>query len=506
MILILDYGSQYTQLIARKIRAMGVYTEIFPPDLPREAALSHEPAGIVLSGGPSSVYAKGAPRLQDWVLEAGVPVLGICYGMQLLALAHKGAVARSNKREYGPARIRLRAKSPLLEGLSSTQQVWMSHGDKVEELPEGFRRLADSENCPVAAMAHKKQPYFGIQFHPEVFHTEQGDRWLKNFVQGICRARTDWTMGDFIEHEVAKVREQTAGQRIVCAVSGGVDSSVMAALLHRAVGDRLMCVLVDNGLLRLGEVDHVKRMFSELGIRLKVSRASKKFLGELAGVTDPEEKRRRIGRVFIEVFMPHLKPGDFLAQGTLYPDVIESVSTHGPSATIKTHHNRVKEVLDLIRQGRVVEPLRELFKDEVRAVGRLLGVPKDTLGRHPFPGPGLAVRVLGEVTPQRLKKLRQADAIMIEELRASGEYDNIWQAFVVLLPVQSVGVMGDSRSYENVAAVRCVTSTDGMTADWYGLPRPVLARISNRIINEVAGINRVVYDVSSKPPATIEWE
>lgn len=506
MIVILDYGSQYTQLIARKVRALGVFAEIFPPDAPRAMVASLRPSGIILSGGPSSVYEKGAPKLATWVLEEKIPVLGICYGMQLLALAGGGKVARGEKREYGPADVRLTGKSPLLEGLTRTNRVWMSHGDKVEVLPPDYRRLAESANCPFAAMVHKKAPIFGIQFHPEVFHSEEGEQWLRNFVFGVCHARKDWKMKDFIAHTLDAIRTEVAGRRVISAVSGGVDSTVMAVLLHAAIGEKSVPVFVDNGLLRKDEVKAVKQMFAELGIRLKVINAAKDFLGALAGVSDPEEKRRIIGRKFIEHFMPLVKKTDLLAQGTLYPDVIESVSTGGPSATIKTHHNRVQEVLDLIEQGRVVEPLKELFKDEVREVGRLLDIPRDTLWRHPFPGPGLAVRVLGEVTKERLDVLREADAILMEELKRTGHYGKIWQAFVVLLPVRSVGVMGDLRSYENVAAVRCVTSTDGMTADWYEMPREVLAVISNRIINEVKGINRVTYDISSKPPATIEWE
>ncbi|CAN5386792.1 glutamine-hydrolyzing GMP synthase [soil metagenome] len=506
MIAILDYGSQYTQLIARKVRAMGVFAEIFPPTVSEAKVMSLRPDGIILSGGPASVYEKGAPKLAPWLVKAQTPVLGVCYGMQLLARAAGGKVARSGEREYGSAIVNIRAKSPLVEGLSAANRVWMSHGDKVATLPAEYRRIADSRNCPYAAIAHKKLPIYGIQFHPEVFHSDEGERWLSNFVFGVCEARRDWRMRDFVESTIDALREEIGSRKVVCGVSGGVDSTVLAVLLQRAIGKNLTAVFVDNGLLRKNEAKQVAAMFAELGVKLKTVRAGDDFLGALAGVSDPEEKRRIIGRVFIETFAPYMQKADLLAQGTLYPDVIESVSTRGPSATIKTHHNRVKEVLEMIEQGRVVEPLRELFKDEVRAVGKLLGISKDTLWRHPFPGPGLAVRVLGAVTKQRLDVLRDADAILIEELKAAGEYDKIWQAFVVLLPVSSVGVMGDNRSYENVAAVRCVTSTDGMTADWHHLPYDLMARISNRIINEVRGINRVAYDISSKPPATIEWE
>lgn len=506
MIIILDFGSQYTQLIARKVRSLHVFTEIFPPTISQAKVASLRPSGIILSGGPASVYEKGAPQLPDWVLQMGVPVLGICYGMQLLSRSGGGTVARSDEREYGLAELHIRGKSPLVEGVSAKSHVWMSHGDKVEKLPADYRMIADSANCPFAAMAHRNKPIFGIQFHPEVYHSQEGMTWLRNFIFTICRAPADWHMKDFVSHTIDALRQEVGDRRVVCAVSGGVDSSVMAVLLAHAIGDQLRPVFVDNGLLRLNEVAQVKGMLERLGVKLKIVKAEKEVLHALRGVTDPEEKRRIIGRKFIEVFNPMIGKEDLLAQGTLYPDVIESVSTRGPSATIKTHHNRVKEVLALMELGRVVEPLAELFKDEVREVGKLLEIPADILGRHPFPGPGLAVRCLGEVTKARLDLLRQADAILIEELKSTGEYDKIWQAFVVLLPVKSVGVMGDNRSYDSVAAVRCVTSSDGMTANWYPMPPEILGRISNRIINEVRGINRVCYDVSSKPPATIEWE
>ncbi len=506
MIAILDYGSQYTQLIARRIRGLGVLAEIFPPTISLAKVGSLKPDGIILSGGPSSVYAKGAPKLPDWVFDLDVPVLGICYGMQLMARALGGSVKASKQREYGLAEIQLKGKSKLFESIDRKTSVWMSHGDKVEKIPDGFRTAGSSRNCPIAVMANTKKGYYGIQFHPEVHHTDRGDTWLSNFLFEVCNARKDWKMKDFVKHAIETIREEVGNRRVISAVSGGVDSSVMAVLLHEAIGDQSVPIFVDNGLLRKNEVEAVQAMFKKLNVPLKTLRSSKRFLDQLKGIEDPERKRQIIGKEFIEVFLPHIKKNDMLAQGTLYPDVIESVSTKGPSDKIKTHHNRVDEVLALIEEGRVVEPLKELFKDEVRAVGKLLGIPKDLLWRHPFPGPGLAVRILGEVNKPRLDLLREADAILIEELKSTGHYDKIWQAFVVLLPVKSVGVMGDSRSYENVVAVRCITSTDGMTGDWYDFPKDVLGRISNRIINEIKGINRVTYDVSSKPPATIEWE
>jgi GMP synthase (glutamine-hydrolysing) len=523
-ILILDFGSQYTQLISRRVREAQVYCEIVPYDWPVEDIREWGPKGLILSGGPASVTDPESPRRGREIFDLGVPVLGICYGMQLMAEELDGSVEPAGKREYGRAHLALDDVSDLFahlpadvlvadEALDPTRKkpvvpVWMSHGDRVSRLPEGFEAIGHTVGCPVAAMRHKAKKLFGIQFHPEVVHTLGGAEMLKNFLYHVCGCQPSWTVQSFVEAATDAIRQKVGGERVLCALSGGVDSSVTAALVHRAVGDQLICVFVDNGLLRKNEDDEVMRVFSEnFHMDVRLVRAAGRFLSQLKGVDEPEEKRRRIGREFIAVFEEEARSlGGFryLAQGTLYPDVIESTSTRGPSATIKTHHNvgGLPEEMEL----ELIEPLRELFKDEARAVGRELGLPETIVGRHPFPGPGLAVRILGEVTAERCDLLREADAIFIEELHSSGLYGEIWQAFCVLLPVKSVGVMGDERTYEHVVAVRAVTSVDGMTADWAKLPPEVLGRVANRIINEVRGVNRVVYDISSKPPATIEWE
>jgi GMP synthase (glutamine-hydrolysing) len=509
-ILILDFGSQYTQLIARRIREQRVYCEIHPPDVDLEVVRRFDPAGIVLSGGPASVLASDAPDADIRLLDLGKPVLGICYGQQWLVKRLGGVVEQGEAHEYGRALLKLCAEDPLFAALEGTVErpVWMSHGDRVLRLPEGFQVLGTSEGSPYAAVRHAERPVWGIQFHPEVVHTEGGERILSAFVHDICGCTASWTMDAFIDEAREAILEQVGEGRALCGLSGGVDSSVAAALVHRALGDRLSCIFVDHGLLRAGEREEVERTFREaLGIPLITVDASRRFLSALEGVTDPERKRRIIGHLFIEVFEQEaekLGRVDFLVQGTLYPDVIESVSVGGPSATIKTHHN-VGGLPERMRLA-LVEPLRELFKDEVREVGRRLGLPEAVVSRHPFPGPGLAIRILGDVTPERLACLRAADAILIEEIRAAGLYDEIWQALAVFLPIRSVGVMGDARTYDNVVALRCVTSVDAMTADWARMPHDVLERISSRITNEVAGVNRVVYDVSSKPPSTIEWE
>ncbi len=510
MILVLDFGSQYTQLIARRIREANVYCEIHPFNLPFEEVQKLAPEGIILSGGPASVYQEGAPKIEERILRLPVPFLGICYGMGIINLSAGGEAARAEKREYGPAELTVDDDRDLFQGFTSEDaaRVWMSHGDRMVSLPEGWSILAHSRNSPIAAFADRQRRLFGVQFHPEVAHTPRGREILNNFLFRICRCEPTWTMGHFVESSVAKIRDQVADGRVVCALSGGVDSTVVATLVRRAIGDRLVCIFVNNGLLRRGEGEKVSSLFVErFGAGFRYVDATARFLSALKGVEDPEQKRKIIGRLFIEVFeeeAQRLGTIKFLAQGTLYPDVIESVSSVGPSATIKSHHN--VGGLPSRMQFQLIEPLRELFKDEVRRLGEELGLPQELIQRQPFPGPGLAIRVLGEVTEERLEILRAADAIVLEEIRKAGLYAKVWQSFAVLLPIRTVGVMGDERSYENVIALRVVESQDGMTADWSALPAVLLSIISNRIINEVRGVNRVVYDISSKPPATIEWE
>ncbi|MGV3621397.1 MAG: glutamine-hydrolyzing GMP synthase [Archangium sp.] len=509
-ILILDFGSQYTQLIARRVRELGVYCEIHRPDLPLADIKKYDPKGIILSGGPMSVEQEGSPRCVPELFEMGLPVLGICYGLQLMAKMLGGRVDKSAHREFGPADVEVISARGPFAGFEagSSVKVWMSHGDRVEALPPGFVAIANTPSAPFAAAAHETKPIYGVQFHPEVVHTPRGKELLKAFLFSDCKVKGDWTMKSFIEESITEIRARVGNGRVICGLSGGVDSSVAALLLHKAIGDRLQCIFVDNGLLRAGEREQVEALFTgRFHVPLKTIDARSRFLGKLAGVTDPETKRKAIGYEFISVFEEaanEFTDAEFLAQGTLYPDVIESVSVVGKSAVIKSHHNvgGLPEKMKL----KLVEPLRELFKDEVRVLGRELGLPDEMVSRHPFPGPGLAIRVISDITEQRLEVLRKADTIVIDEIQKAGLYKETWQAFAVLLPVQSVGVMGDERTYENTCAVRVVTSVDGMTADWARLPYEVLGKISSRIINEVRGINRVVYDISSKPPATIEWE
>lgn len=508
-IAILDFGSQYSQLIARRIREQQVYCEILRHDTPASTFADQPPKGIILSGGPASVLMPNSPDCDPALFEMGIPVLGICYGMQLMARKLDGSVQPGTHREYGRTQIRITDPAPLFTDLPANLTVWMSHGDQVADLPSGFHTLASTDSCPHTAMGDPARHFYGLQFHPEVAHTQHGTDLLRRYLFDVCGCSGDWTMAQFIEESVVDIRDRVGNDHVLCGLSGGVDSSIAAALLHRAIGDQLHCVFVDNGLLRYDEAQQVEKTFGEaFGMDLRVAHAQDIFLDRLAGVIDPEQKRKVIGNTFIEVFTEEARkvgPMKFLAQGTLYPDVIESVSPiGGPSATIKSHHNVGGLPDDL--QFELIEPLRELFKDEVRDLGRALGVPDAIVDRQPFPGPGLGVRILGEVTRERVALLQQADLRVQQEIEKLPDYGDIWQAFAVLLPIQTVGVMGDERTYENVAAVRAVQSLDGMTADWYRLPYDTLGTISNRIINEVRGINRVVYDISSKPPATIEWE
>ncbi|MDE3199311.1 MAG: glutamine-hydrolyzing GMP synthase [Acidobacteriota bacterium] len=511
-IVILDFGSQYTQLIARRIREQNVFSVVLPCTAKLDEIRAHKPLGVILSGGPSSVYDADAPAADPAMLQLGMPVLGICYGLQFIVHHLGGKVRSAAKREYGHAEVSIEdGSTALFAELPSSIHVWMSHGDEALELPAGFRRIAVTSNA-LAGIANEEKRIWAVQFHPEVHHTPMGSTLLRNFVFGICGAKGDWTPAHFIETTVAQIREKVGTGHVICGLSGGVDSSVAAVLVHKAIGDQLTCIFVNNGVLRKNEFQSVqKNLRDKLGLNIDAVDASERFLSKLAGVTDPEKKRKIIGAEFIAVFDDEAhriaeKSGgvDWLVQGTLYPDVIESSSVKGPSQTIKSHHNvgGLPEFMKL----KLIEPLRDLFKDEVRRIGRDLGMPEDVLGRQPFPGPGLAVRILGEVTPERVALLQEADEIVVSEIKAAGLYSKIWQSFAVLLPVMSVGVMGDQRTYAYTCAIRAVHSEDGMTADWTPLPYDVLKRISNRIVNEVRGINRVVYDVTSKPPGTIEWE
>jgi GMP synthase (glutamine-hydrolysing) len=508
-ILILDFGSQYTQLIARRVREQNVYSIILPFNVPLKKIKEVAPIGIILSGGPSNVYVKKAPIPDLAIFDLGVPVLGICYGMQLMAFALQGKVKKTTLREYGHAELTIDKKEDIFYQLPRSIKVWMSHGDHVSMLPKGFDRIAHTKNAPVAALGNKKKKFFGIQFHPEVVHTPLGRSILKNFLFRVCKAKGEWTAKSFIKETVKEIRARVGKEKVVLGLSGGVDSSVAAVLIHKAIGKQLTCIFVDNGLLRHQEFEKVMSTFKKhFKMNIKGVRAEKQFLAKLKDVADPEKKRKIIGHEFIKVFDREAKKlgtVSFLGQGTLYPDVIESVSFHGgPTSTIKSHHNvgGLPKRLKL----KLIEPLRELFKDEVREVGRALGLQSEIVDRQPFPGPGLAIRIIGIVTKERADLLRRADVIVMDEIRRAGLYHDIWQSFAVLLPINSVGVMGDERTYENVVALRSVTSLDGMTADWARLPYDLLNTISNRIINEVRGINRVVFDISSKPPATIEWE
>ena len=506
-IIVLDFGSQYTQLIARRLRELSVYSEIWAPDAAAEKIRARNPVGIILSGGPKSVSDEGAPKCDPAVFGVGIPVLGICYGMQLMAHSLGGTVAPARQREFGHAAVTVTDSAPLFAGVPGEIRVWASHGDFVAEAPAGFSVVATSVNAPVAAMVDKDRALYALLFHPEVAHTESGLRILRNFAYDVCGCTGDWTMASFVEEATARIKAQVGNGRVVCGLSGGVDSTVAALIIYRAIGPNLTCILVDNGVMRLDEAAQIRKRFERLDLPLVFADASEKFLDRLAGVVDPEQKRKVIGATFIDIFeeeAARLGQVDFLAQGTLYPDVIESVAIVGQSSMIKSHHN-VGGLPERMRMA-LVEPLRELFKDEVREVGRKLGLEEEFVMRQPFPGPGLAVRILGEVTPARLDLVRLADAIVSDEVKREGLYTRIWQSFAVLLPIQSVGVMGDERTYEYTIAIRAVESRDGMTADWARLPHDLLARISSRIVNEVRGINRVVYDISSKPPSTIEWE